>query len=204
MYLRVFPKPIAVFNKMDFMKSRPDAFVCLLFTYAIANNESQDFMKKFMETQSFTSFLENHSWPTSQLFDDWLQTKKHELTLEEISQPKRSILFHHVKSRFYVWCMKDMLSRSYSSLAPAFVTATPPTEPTESTGTILLTVALFINLLFSLETLYEYHAFPSLNPELLGTTFTHQSQSQNGTDKPTPSNLVSFTASIHLQLIFIF
>jgi hypothetical protein len=44
-----------------------------------------------METQSFTSFLENHSWPTAQLFDDWLSAKTYNLSLEEISKPDSRI-----------------------------------------------------------------------------------------------------------------
>lgn len=48
-------------------------------------------MKSFMETQSFTSFLENHSWPTAQLFDEWLATKRFNKSLDEISNPKSGI-----------------------------------------------------------------------------------------------------------------
>ncbi len=44
-----------------------------------------------METQFFTSFLEHHSWPTSQLFDEWIADNKFNFTLEKISNPDSSI-----------------------------------------------------------------------------------------------------------------
>jgi hypothetical protein len=48
-------------------------------------------MKTFIETQALTLFLEQHTWPTKLLFDDWIENKKYNLSLEEISSPQFSI-----------------------------------------------------------------------------------------------------------------
>ncbi len=50
MFLRVFPKPVAVFNKIDFLKSKPDATVLIdimLILYLIAIHRFIGFPQKF-------------------------------------------------------------------------------------------------------------------------------------------------------------
>eukprot|EP00727_Mastigamoeba_balamuthi_P012715 m51a1_g8066 hypothetical protein (1561) ;mRNA; r:150376-157431 len=55
-YVRVFPTPIAIFNKKDFIKS--------------AAPSSAAFFNIFMDTQLFACFLQGRSWPTDNVFDD--------------------------------------------------------------------------------------------------------------------------------------
>ncbi|KAL6052530.1 DENN (AEX3) domain containing protein, variant 2 [Balamuthia mandrillaris] len=69
-YLRVFPDPVAIFNKRNFLRSRtPQARV---------------WFETFLDTQLFSTFLTKHSWPTKNLFDDCLHQNLFRLTTAEI------------------------------------------------------------------------------------------------------------------------
>ncbi|KYQ88881.1 WD40 repeat-containing protein [Tieghemostelium lacteum] len=71
-YVRVFPQPIAIFNKEEFIKSRAPA--------------SKGFYTMFLDTQAFAYFLEQHNWPTRNLFDYLIESKKYHKPLEELIQ----------------------------------------------------------------------------------------------------------------------
>jgi len=77
-YLRVFPQPIAIFNKEEYVKSKPQS--------------ARPFLAKFMDTQSFSFFLEQHNWPTKNLFDYLVETKKYTRPIDDIvTQYQQSI-----------------------------------------------------------------------------------------------------------------
>ncbi|EGG13647.1 WD40 repeat-containing protein [Cavenderia fasciculata] len=69
-YLRVFPKPITLFDKNEFVKSRP--------------GNTSAFYKSFIESQSFSWFLDQHNWPTRNLFDYVLETQKYKKPIDEL------------------------------------------------------------------------------------------------------------------------
>ncbi|KAF2074373.1 hypothetical protein CYY_004307 [Polysphondylium violaceum] len=77
-YLRVFPQPIAIFNKEEYVKSKPQS--------------ARPFLTRFMDTQSFSFFLEQHNWPTKNLFDYLVETKKYTRPIDDlVAQYQQSI-----------------------------------------------------------------------------------------------------------------
>ncbi|EGC32883.1 hypothetical protein DICPUDRAFT_155132 [Dictyostelium purpureum] len=69
-YLRVFPQPIPIFNNEEYIKSR--------------TINSRPFFSTFIKTQAFIYFLERHSWPTKNLFDYLIQSKRYQKSIEEL------------------------------------------------------------------------------------------------------------------------
>ncbi|GAM26350.1 hypothetical protein SAMD00019534_095250 [Acytostelium subglobosum LB1] len=70
-YLRVFPKPITLFNKLQFVRTR-------------ATSASELFYTSFVETQSFSYFLDQHSWPKKNVFDYLIETQRFKRPVEEL------------------------------------------------------------------------------------------------------------------------
>ncbi|KAM9968136.1 hypothetical protein ACTFIW_002570 [Dictyostelium discoideum] len=76
-YLRVFPQPVPIFNNEEYIKSK-----------AVA---SRPFISMFIKTQAFIYFLEQHSWPTKNLFDYLVHSKRYQkLTIDELQQQYQS------------------------------------------------------------------------------------------------------------------
>jgi hypothetical protein len=94
-YLRVFPEPMAIFNRRQLLRSRPESKVCC-YDLPLGINLTiymQDWLELFLDTQIFGSFLTKHSWPSENIFDDFIDKKTYRKPLEDILQalPK-----HHV------------------------------------------------------------------------------------------------------------
>lgn len=68
-YIRVFPEPMAIFNKKNFLLLRPDA---------------AGWFEPFLETQLFTSFLNRHSWPRANVFDQSIDAALFDLELDQV------------------------------------------------------------------------------------------------------------------------
>lgn len=68
-YIRVFPEPMAIFNKKNFLLLRPDA---------------AGWFEPFLETQLFTSFLNRHSWPRANVFDQSIDAALFDQELDQV------------------------------------------------------------------------------------------------------------------------
>ncbi|EFA86527.1 WD40 repeat-containing protein [Heterostelium album PN500] len=73
-YLRVFPKPITLFNKQEFIRCRSNG------------SASDKFYSTLVETQAFSYFLDQHNWPKKNLFDYLVETQKYKKSIEELAQ----------------------------------------------------------------------------------------------------------------------
>ncbi|GAM18632.1 hypothetical protein SAMD00019534_018070 [Acytostelium subglobosum LB1] len=73
-YLRVFPKPITLFNRAEFIKSR---------TWP-SSQDNGTFYTALVDSQAFSFFLDQHNWPKTNLFDYLIETQKYKRPVEEL------------------------------------------------------------------------------------------------------------------------
>jgi hypothetical protein len=103
-YIRVFPEPMAIFNKRNFLLTRPDAAVSLIALpssvtaagvdvgVGVGVCANQGWFEPFLETQLFTSFLNRHSWPRANVFDQSIDASLFDLELDQVRDTQRHCL----------------------------------------------------------------------------------------------------------------
>jgi len=76
MFLRKYPNPIAIFNKAEFLKEKP---------------ESVSFLSQLLETQAFSFFLDHHHQTGENLFDDAILSMKENKPTYKMENHKTTI-----------------------------------------------------------------------------------------------------------------
>lgn len=83
-YVRVFSEPIAIFNAEKYLIKKQHKVKISLFHIFILIYNSFKFFQQIVETQAFSSFLDERNWPKANIFDDWINKQIFKLSTEEI------------------------------------------------------------------------------------------------------------------------